>query len=54
MKTVGTSKLRLVGGSLGIILQKRIFNIFKAREGDMLIIKYDEENDRIIIERGGM
>ena len=54
MKIVGISKIREIGGSLGIILHKNLFKEFDAKKGDAMVVKYDEVKDIMIICKGGM
>lgn len=54
MEISGVTKLRKVGNALGLTLHKNIFSKFDGKEGDSLIIYYDEENKSIIIKKGGM
>ena len=54
LKVSGVSKIRNIGSSKGLILHKNLFKSFNINVGDNVIVFYDEDNDCVVIKRGGM
>jgi len=52
--TAGITKLRKIGNSTGILLPKKLFKLFIANEDESLVVYYDEENDCVVLKKGGI